>query len=106
MQHEVCVVNLASSDVDTCVEAGRLLVADLYDSNGSAKSVHRDLNKLRVIKYLFSYLHPYSKGDLCGSLASLACVYTYTLNATRSMCCQNAASDGGSLRREESFDKS
>jgi hypothetical protein len=40
--------NLASSDVDTCVEAGRLLVADLYDSNGSAKSVHRDLNKLRV----------------------------------------------------------
>jgi hypothetical protein len=40
--------NLASSDVDTCVEAGRLLVADLYDSKGSAKSVHRDLNKLRV----------------------------------------------------------
>jgi hypothetical protein len=25
------------------------------------------------IKYLFSFLHPYSKGDLCGSLASLAC---------------------------------
>jgi hypothetical protein len=40
--------NLASSDVDTCVEAGRLLVADLYDPKGSAKSVHRDLNKLRV----------------------------------------------------------
>ena len=57
------------------------------------------------IKYLFSFLHPYSKGDLCGSLASLACVYTYTLNATRSMCCQNVASDGGSLTREESFDK-
>jgi hypothetical protein len=38
----------ASSDVDTCVEAGRLLVADLYDPKGSAKSVHRDLNKLRV----------------------------------------------------------
>ena len=40
--------NLASSDIDTCVEAGRLLVADLYDPKGSAKSVHRDLNKLRV----------------------------------------------------------
>ena len=40
--------NLASSDVDTCVEAGRLLVADLYDPKGSAKSVHRDLNKLGV----------------------------------------------------------
>jgi hypothetical protein len=40
--------NLASSDVDTCVEAGRLLVADLYDPKGSAKSVHRDLDKLRV----------------------------------------------------------
>jgi hypothetical protein len=40
--------NLASSDVDACVEAGRLLVADLYDPKGSAKSVHRDLNKLRV----------------------------------------------------------
>ena len=40
--------NLASSDVDTCVEAGRLLVADLYDSKGSAKSVHRDLTKLGV----------------------------------------------------------
>jgi hypothetical protein len=61
MQHEVCykilkqnttkyqtLTNLASSDVDTCVEAGRLLVADLYDPKGSAKSVHRDLNKLRV----------------------------------------------------------
>jgi hypothetical protein len=24
------------------------LTSDLYDSNGSAKSVHRDLNKLRV----------------------------------------------------------
>jgi hypothetical protein len=35
--------NLASSDVDACVEAGRLLVADLYDPKGSAKSVHRDL---------------------------------------------------------------
>jgi hypothetical protein len=31
--------NLASSDVDACVEAGRLLVADLYDPKGSAKSV-------------------------------------------------------------------
>jgi hypothetical protein len=30
--------NLASSDVDACVEAGRLLVADLYDPKGSAKS--------------------------------------------------------------------
>ena len=40
--------NLASSDVDTRVEAGRLLVADLYDLKGSAKSVHRDLNKLGV----------------------------------------------------------
>ena len=40
--------NLASSDVDACVEAGRLLVADLYDPKRSAKSVHRDLNKLRV----------------------------------------------------------
>jgi hypothetical protein len=40
--------NLASSDVDACVEAGRLLVADLYDPKDSAKSVHRDLNKLRV----------------------------------------------------------
>jgi hypothetical protein len=40
--------NLASSDVDACVEAGRLLVADLYDPKGSAKSVHRDLNKLMV----------------------------------------------------------
>jgi hypothetical protein len=40
--------NLASSDVDTCVEAGRLLVVDMYDPKGSAKSVHRDLNKLRV----------------------------------------------------------
>jgi predicted DNA-binding transcriptional regulator AlpA len=37
--------NLASSDVDTCVEAGRLLVADLYDPKGSAKSV-------RLISYL------------------------------------------------------
>jgi hypothetical protein len=35
-------------DVDACVEGGRLLVADLYDPKGSAKSVHRDLNKLRV----------------------------------------------------------
>jgi hypothetical protein len=57
------------------------------------------------IKYLFSFLHPYSKGDLGGSLASLACVHTYTLNATRNMCCLNAVSDGGSLTREESFDK-
>jgi hypothetical protein len=40
--------NLASSDVDACVETSRLLVADLYDPKGSAKSVHRDLNKLRV----------------------------------------------------------
>jgi hypothetical protein len=40
--------NLANSDVDACVEAGRLLVADLYDPKGSAKSVHRDVNKLRV----------------------------------------------------------
>ena len=48
------------------------------------------------IKYLFSFLHPYSKGDLGGGLA---------WNATRSMCCLNAASDGGSLTREESFDK-
>jgi hypothetical protein len=37
------------------------------------------------IKYLFSFLHPYSKGDLDGGLASLACVHTYTWNATRSM---------------------
>ena len=68
------------------------------------------------IKYLFSFLHPYPKGDLGGGLASLACVHTYTWNATRSMCCLNAASDGGmcclnaasdggSLTREESFDK-
>jgi hypothetical protein len=114
------------------------------------------------IKYLFSFLHPYSKGDLGGGLASLACVHTYiwnatrsmlanilpvahsltgcdttssffgigkktvykilkqnttkyqtslacvhtyTWNATRSMCCLNAGSDGGSLTREESFDK-
>jgi hypothetical protein len=54
---------------------------------------------------LFSFLHPYSKGDLGGGLASLACVHTYTWNATRSMCCLNAASDGGSLTGEESFDK-
>jgi hypothetical protein len=40
--------NLASSDVDTCVEAGRLFVGDLYDPKGSAKSVLRDLYKLRV----------------------------------------------------------
>jgi hypothetical protein len=40
--------NLASSDVDTCVVAGRLLVADLYYPKGSDMSVHRDLNKLRV----------------------------------------------------------
>jgi hypothetical protein len=53
---------------------------------------------------LFSFLHPYSKGDLGGGFASLACVHTYTWNATRSMCCLNAASDGGSLTREESFD--
>jgi hypothetical protein len=32
------------------------------------------------------------------------CVHTYTWNATRSMCCLNAASDGGSFTREESFD--
>ena len=57
------------------------------------------------IKYLFSFLHPYSKGDLGGGLASLACVHTYTWNATRSMCCLNAASDARSLTREESFDK-
>ena len=57
------------------------------------------------IKYLFSFLHPYSKGDLGGGLASLACVHTYTWNATRSMCCLNDASDGGGLTREESFDK-
>jgi hypothetical protein len=99
------------------------LVADLYDPKGSAKSVHRDVNKLRVklalskdsslvklppsvaafcstqtqfllqmdlplhthagyckksdvmgpskyfgIKYLFSFLHPYSKDDLGGGL--------------------------------------
>jgi hypothetical protein len=37
------------------------------------------------IKYLFSFLHPYSKGDIGGALASLACVHTYTWNATRSM---------------------
>ena len=42
--------NLASSDVDACVEAGRLLVADLYDPKGSAKSVHRDVNKLALSK--------------------------------------------------------
>jgi hypothetical protein len=46
-----CTCNLASSDVDTCVEAGRLLVADLYDSKGSAKSVHRDLNKLKCLSF-------------------------------------------------------
>jgi hypothetical protein len=69
-------------------------LSDLYDRKGSPKSVHRDLNKLN-----------YSKGDLDGGLASLACVHTYTWNATRSMCCLNAASDGGSLTREESFDK-
>jgi hypothetical protein len=50
-------------------------------------------------------MHVYSKGDLGGDLASLACVHTYTWNATRSMCCLNAVSDGGSLTREESFDK-
>jgi hypothetical protein len=32
-------------------------------------------------------------------------IYTYTWNATRNMCCLNAASDGESLTREESFDK-
>jgi hypothetical protein len=32
-------------------------------------------------------------GNLDGGLASLACVHTYTWNATRSMCCLNAASD-------------
>jgi hypothetical protein len=42
---------------------------------------------------------------LGGGLTSLACVHTYTWNATRSMCCLNAASDGGSLTRQESFDK-
>jgi hypothetical protein len=47
-RHESFKTNLASSDVDTCVEAGRLLVADLYDPKGSAKSVQRDLNKLGV----------------------------------------------------------
>ena len=51
------------------------------------------------IKYLFSFLHPYS----IGGLASLACVHTYTWNATRNMCYLNAPSDGGSLTREESF---
>jgi hypothetical protein len=50
--------NLASSDVDTCVEAGRLLVADLYDPKGSAKSVHRDVNKLRVKLALYVVSHP------------------------------------------------
>jgi hypothetical protein len=29
------------------------------------------------INYLFSFLHPYSKGDLGGGLASLACVHTF-----------------------------
>jgi hypothetical protein len=29
------------------------------------------------IKYLFSFLHPYSKGDLDGGLASLACIFTW-----------------------------
>ena len=43
------------------------------------------------IKYLFSFLHPYAKGDLGGGLASLACVHTYIWNATRSMCCLYAA---------------
>ena len=57
------------------------------------------------IKYLFSFPYPYSKGALGGGLASLACVHTYIWNATRSMCCINAASDIGSLTREESFDK-
>jgi hypothetical protein len=33
------------------------------------------------INYLFSFLHPYSKGDLGGGLASLACVHAYTWNA-------------------------
>jgi hypothetical protein len=64
-----------------------------------------EISKYFGIKYLFSFLHPYSKGDLGGGLASLACVYTYTWNATRSMCYLNAPSDGGSLTREESFDK-
>jgi hypothetical protein len=40
--------NTICSDVDACVEAGMLLVDDLYDPKGSATSVHRDLNKLRV----------------------------------------------------------
>jgi hypothetical protein len=44
LQSTLALTNLASSDVDACVEAGRLLVADLYDPKGSAKSVHRDLN--------------------------------------------------------------
>jgi hypothetical protein len=39
---------LGAKNLFTCVEAGRLLVADLYDPKGSAKSFHRDLNKLRV----------------------------------------------------------
>jgi hypothetical protein len=43
-----CVHTYTWNATDTCVEAGRLLVADLYDLKGSAKSVHRDLNKLRV----------------------------------------------------------
>jgi hypothetical protein len=28
------------------------------------------------IKYLFSFLHPFTKGDLDGGLASLECVHT------------------------------
>jgi hypothetical protein len=42
------------------------------------------------IKYLFSFLHPYSKGDLDGGLASLACVHTYTWNGNEE--CRNQLS--------------
>jgi hypothetical protein len=76
----------------------------LHTHTGSCKkSDVMGPSKYFGIKYLFSFLHPYSKGDLGGGLASLACVHTYTWNATRSMGCLNAASDGGSFTREESF---
>ena len=40
--------NIGVTDIDTVADAGRLLVADLYDPKGKALNSHLDLNKLRV----------------------------------------------------------
>jgi hypothetical protein len=94
------VISLTTADKFCSTQTHVLLQIDLplhIHTMSCKKSDVMGPSKYFCIKYLFSFLHPYSKGDLGGGLASLACVHTYTWNATQSMCCLNAASDGGIL---------